>query len=113
MDGGCPGYLTSPAPPTGPSLVGMVQKDWASQNSIALSWKEAEQPSLPVVDYEIKYYEKVQQLSTADTERSSGQLACNQKHKLCCLLNLTLVSITLHSIIAPNPHPQTPHLQSL
>ncbi|XP_031416827.1 ephrin type-A receptor 6 isoform X1 [Clupea harengus] len=52
----------------GPSLVGMVQKDWASQNSIALSWKEAEQPSLPVVDYEIKYYEKEhEQLSYSST----------------------------------------------
>lgn len=66
MDGGCPGQLTSLRAPAGPSLVGMVQKDWASHNSIALSWKEAEQPSLPVLDYEIKYYEKVQQLPKAD-----------------------------------------------
>ncbi|XP_041940028.1 ephrin type-A receptor 6-like isoform X2 [Alosa sapidissima] len=52
----------------GPSLVGMVQKDWASQNSIALSWKEAEQPLLPVLDYEIKYYEKEhEQLSYSST----------------------------------------------
>ncbi|XP_062390644.1 ephrin type-A receptor 6-like isoform X2 [Sardina pilchardus] len=52
----------------GPSLVGMVQKDWASQNSIALSWKEAEQPPLPVLDYEIKYYEKEhEQLSYSST----------------------------------------------
>ncbi|XP_028846092.1 ephrin type-A receptor 6-like isoform X1 [Denticeps clupeoides] len=42
----------------GVSLVGMVQKDWASQNSIALSWQDAEPPSLPVLEYEIKYYEK-------------------------------------------------------
>ncbi|MGH0168681.1 UNVERIFIED_CONTAM: hypothetical protein FKN15_055103 [Acipenser sinensis] len=43
---------------SGPSLIGMVRKDWASQNSIALSWQEQEQPSTAVLDYEIKYYEK-------------------------------------------------------
>ncbi|KAG7222343.1 hypothetical protein INR49_016298 [Caranx melampygus] len=42
----------------GPALVGVVRKDWASQNSIALSWSEVEQPPSDIVDYEIKYYEK-------------------------------------------------------
>ncbi|KAM6970292.1 ephrin type-A receptor 6-like [Aplochiton taeniatus] len=43
----------------GPSLVGALKKDWASPNSIALSWQEPEQQAgLPVLDYEIKYYEK-------------------------------------------------------
>ncbi|KAJ8415167.1 hypothetical protein AAFF_G00008650 [Aldrovandia affinis] len=42
----------------GPSLVGVVRKDWASQNSIALSWQEPEQTTVAVLDYEIKYYEK-------------------------------------------------------
>lgn len=42
--------------------MGVVRKDWASQNSIALSWQEPELPALPVLDYEIKYYEKVQRL---------------------------------------------------
>ncbi|KAJ8256029.1 hypothetical protein COCON_G00198930 [Conger conger] len=52
----------------GPSLVGVVRKDWASQNSIALSWQEPEQPALPVLDYEIKYYEKEhEQLSYSST----------------------------------------------
>ncbi len=44
----------------GPSLIGALKKDWASPNSIALSWQQPEQTSLPVLDYEIKYYEKVQ-----------------------------------------------------
>lgn len=44
----------------GPSLVGAVKKDWASPNSIALSWQQPEQMALPILDYEIKYYEKVQ-----------------------------------------------------
>ena len=43
----------------GPSLVGALKKDWASPNSIALSWQEPELPALLVLDYEIKYYEKV------------------------------------------------------
>lgn len=43
----------------GPSVVGAVKKDWASPNSIALSWQQPEQTVLPILDYEIKYYEKV------------------------------------------------------
>ncbi|XP_077150222.1 ephrin type-A receptor 6 isoform X1 [Ranitomeya variabilis] len=41
-----------------PSLIGMVRKDWASQNSIALSWQEPDYPNGVILDYEIKYYEK-------------------------------------------------------
>ena len=48
-----------PLPPSGPSLVGQLKKDWASPNSIALSWQAPEQTPLPVLDYEVKYYEKV------------------------------------------------------
>lgn len=44
---------------SGPSLVGVVRKDWASQTSIALSWQETELPHAAILDYEIKYYEKV------------------------------------------------------
>ncbi|XP_066562105.1 ephrin type-A receptor 6 [Amia ocellicauda] len=52
----------------GPSLVGMVRKDWASQNSIALSWLEPENPNTAILDYEIKYYEKEhEQLSYSST----------------------------------------------
>ncbi|XP_030437391.1 ephrin type-A receptor 6 isoform X3 [Gopherus evgoodei] len=40
------------------SLIGMVRKDWASQNSIALSWQEPDFPNGAILDYEIKYYEK-------------------------------------------------------
>lgn len=46
----------------GPSLVGALKKDWASPNSIALSWQQPEQTTLPILDYEIKYYEKVQSM---------------------------------------------------
>uniref|UniRef100_A0A3P8R3L0 Ephrin type-A receptor 6 n=1 Tax=Astatotilapia calliptera TaxID=8154 RepID=A0A3P8R3L0_ASTCA len=52
----------------GPALVGVVRKDWASQNSIALSWSEVEKPPSDIVDYEVKYYEKEQeQLSYSST----------------------------------------------
>eukprot|EP00064_Thunnus_orientalis_P004293 superscaffoldBa00000387_g4304 len=52
----------------GPSLVGSLKKDWASPNSIALSWQQPEQTALPILDYEIKYYEKEhEQLSYSST----------------------------------------------
>lgn len=44
---------------SGPALVGVIRKDWASQNSIALSWSQVEQPPSDIVDYEVKYYERV------------------------------------------------------
>ncbi|MEQ2308425.1 Ephrin type-A receptor 6, partial [Ameca splendens] len=51
-----------------PSLVGAVKKDWASPNSIALSWQQPEETTLPIIDYEVKYYEKEQeQLSYSST----------------------------------------------
>ncbi|KAJ8351671.1 hypothetical protein SKAU_G00231470 [Synaphobranchus kaupii] len=57
----------------GPPLVGLVKKDWASQNSITLSWQEPEQPSVTVVDYEIKYYEKEhEQLSYSSTRTKTA-----------------------------------------
>lgn len=43
----------------GPSLIGALKKDWASPSSIALSWQQPEQSTLPILEYEIKYYEKV------------------------------------------------------
>lgn len=43
----------------GPSLIGALKKDWASPSSIALSWQQPEQAALPILEYEIKYHEKV------------------------------------------------------
>ncbi|XP_058479232.1 ephrin type-A receptor 6-like isoform X1 [Solea solea] len=52
----------------GPSVVGALKKDWASLNSIALSWQQPEQSMLSILDYEIKYYEKErEQLSYSST----------------------------------------------
>ncbi|XP_070410919.1 ephrin type-A receptor 6 isoform X6 [Nothobranchius furzeri] len=61
MDGHCRGVL-------GPAFLGIVKKDWATYNSIALSWSEVQQPHSDIVDYEVKYYEKEQeQLSYSST----------------------------------------------
>ncbi|KAK5604605.1 Ephrin type-A receptor 6 [Crenichthys baileyi] len=52
--------------------MGIVRKDWAIHNSIALSWSEVEQPPSDIVDYEVKYYEKEQeQLSYSSTRTKS------------------------------------------
>ncbi|XP_042558799.1 ephrin type-A receptor 6 [Clupea harengus] len=60
---------------TGPSLVQAIRRDWASQTSIALSWREVEQPPAPILDYEIKYYEKEQeQLSYSSTRSQSARV---------------------------------------
>uniref|UniRef100_A0A8C5EZY9 Ephrin type-A receptor 6 n=1 Tax=Gouania willdenowi TaxID=441366 RepID=A0A8C5EZY9_GOUWI len=56
----------------GPALVGIINKDWSTQDSIALSWSEMEQPPSEIVEYEVKYYEKEQeQLSYSSTRTKS------------------------------------------
>uniref|UniRef100_H2ZUW3 receptor protein-tyrosine kinase n=1 Tax=Latimeria chalumnae TaxID=7897 RepID=H2ZUW3_LATCH len=58
-----------------PPLIGLVRKDWASQNSIALSWQEPEHPNGVILDYEIKYYEKEhEQLSYSSTRSKSASV---------------------------------------
>ncbi|KAJ0002299.1 hypothetical protein NQD34_002095 [Periophthalmus magnuspinnatus] len=53
-----------------PALVGVVRKDWATENSIALSWEQVEQPPADVVDYEVKYYEREQEQLSYSSTRS-------------------------------------------
>ncbi|XP_033002638.1 ephrin type-A receptor 6 isoform X2 [Lacerta agilis] len=55
-----------------PSLIGMVRKDWASQNSIALSWQDPDFPNGAILDYEIKYYEKEHELLSYSSTRSKA-----------------------------------------
>ncbi|KAG7277670.1 hypothetical protein CRUP_024490 [Coryphaenoides rupestris] len=51
-----------------PTLVAALKKDWASPYSIALSWQEPDDGTLPILEYEIKYYEKEhEQLSYSST----------------------------------------------
>ncbi|XP_067848941.1 ephrin type-A receptor 6 [Heptranchias perlo] len=61
-----------------PSLIGFVRKDWASQNTIGLSWQEPEHPNGIILDYEIKYYEKEhEQLSYSSTRSKSSSVIIN------------------------------------
>ncbi|XP_043928081.1 ephrin type-A receptor 3 [Protopterus annectens] len=46
-----------------PSPVIVVKKDRTSRNSVTLSWVEPEHPNGIILDYEIKYYEKDQEMS--------------------------------------------------
>ncbi|XP_028655681.2 ephrin type-A receptor 6 isoform X1 [Erpetoichthys calabaricus] len=62
--------ITIPIDQTGPSLIGVVRKDWATHSSIALSWQEPLQPTLAVLDYEIKYYEKEHEQMSYSSTRS-------------------------------------------
>lgn len=53
-----------PAPPiyplsTAPSPITVIRKDRTSRNSVSLSWQEPEHPNGIILDYEVKYYEKV------------------------------------------------------
>nr|XP_036857608.1 ephrin type-A receptor 6 isoform X2 [Manis javanica] len=57
---------------TTPSLIGMVRKDWASQNSIALSWQAPAFSNGAILDYEIKYYEKEHEQLTYSSTRSKA-----------------------------------------
>ncbi|XP_053295644.1 LOW QUALITY PROTEIN: ephrin type-A receptor 6-like [Pleuronectes platessa] len=52
----------------GPTVFGALKKDWASPNSIALSLAATNRTALPILDYEVKYYEKEhEQLSYSST----------------------------------------------
>ncbi|XP_013208553.2 ephrin type-A receptor 6 isoform X2 [Microtus ochrogaster] len=55
-----------------PSLIGMMRKDWASQNSLALSWQAPAFTNGAILDYEIKYYEKEHEQLTYSSTRSKA-----------------------------------------
>lgn len=44
---------------TAPSQVMAVRQENASQNSVTLFWHEPAQPNGVILEYDIKYYEKV------------------------------------------------------
>ena len=48
-------YVFYPAP----SQVTVIRKEKTSRNSVSLSWQQPERPNGIILDYEIKYYEKV------------------------------------------------------
>lgn len=51
--------LAPPIPYTAPSPITVIRKDRTSRNSVSLSWQEPEHPNGIILDYEVKYYEKV------------------------------------------------------
>uniref|UniRef100_A0A8C7EZC8 receptor protein-tyrosine kinase n=1 Tax=Oncorhynchus kisutch TaxID=8019 RepID=A0A8C7EZC8_ONCKI len=54
-----------------PSPVTVIRKDRTSRNSISLSWLEPERPNGIILDYEVKYYEKVGKVKTEGVTFSS------------------------------------------
>ncbi|XP_029567638.1 ephrin type-A receptor 6 [Salmo trutta] len=87
----------------GPFMVGVLKKDWASQNSIALSWLEPEQISLLVVDYEVKYYEKEhEELSYSSTRtKAPSVVITGLKPSTCYVFSLRTRTSAGHSAYSP------------
>lgn len=55
-----PTHLTEAGlPPLAPSQVVVIRQERAGQTSVSLLWQEPEQPNGIILEYEIKYYEKV------------------------------------------------------
>lgn len=84
-------------------MVGVLKKDWASQNSIALSWLEPEQISLLVVDYEVKYYEKEhEELSYSSTRtKAPSVIITGLKPSTCYIFSLRTRTSAGHSAYSP------------
>ena len=55
--------------PPAPSPVTVIKKEKTSRNSVSLSWQQPERPNGIILDYEIKYYEKVGPVMIAMTTR--------------------------------------------
>ncbi|XP_030198575.1 ephrin type-A receptor 6 [Gadus morhua] len=74
----------------GPTLVAALKKDWASPYSIALSWHEPDDGALPILDYEIKYYEKEhEQLSYSSTRsKAPSVIISGLKPATCYVFSL-------------------------
>ncbi|KAL0963554.1 hypothetical protein UPYG_G00307890 [Umbra pygmaea] len=87
----------------GAFMVGMLKKDWASQNSIALSWLEPELPLVTVLDYEIKYYEKEhEELSYSSTRtKSPSVIITGLKASTCYVFSLRTRTLAGHSAYSP------------
>lgn len=66
-----PSALTEPPGPPAPSQVVVIRQEQAGQTSVSLLWQEPEQPNGIILEYEIKYYEKV----PAGKEKGGGTQA--------------------------------------
>lgn len=58
---------TLPSVPPAPSQVVVVRQESTGQNSVTLLWQEPDQPNGIILEYEIKYYEKVMLSSLPQT----------------------------------------------
>uniref|UniRef100_A0A3B4AMW6 Ephrin type-A receptor 6 n=1 Tax=Periophthalmus magnuspinnatus TaxID=409849 RepID=A0A3B4AMW6_9GOBI len=63
-------FITVSTDQGGPSVVSAMKKDWASPNSIALSWQQPEQTAMPILEYEVKYYEKEHEQTSYSSTRT-------------------------------------------
>lgn len=81
--------------------MGEVRKDSASHNSIALSWSQVEQPPSNIVDYEVKYYEKVVFDIITDNTSAAVVLTSNYTRKRLQSLSNRSAACIITSII-PN-----------
>lgn len=50
----------------------MIRQERAGQTSVSLLWREPEQPSGIILEYEIKYYEKVPPTGTGQGGGAAG-----------------------------------------
>lgn len=60
--------------PPAPSPVTVIKKEKTSRNSVSLSWQQPERPNGIILDYEIKYYEKVGAGLITDDELHNSSL---------------------------------------
>lgn len=66
--------------PPAPSPVTIIKKVKTSRNSVSLSWQQPERPNGIILDYEIKYYEKV----------GAGLISGSALHSSSLILSLML-----------------------
>lgn len=65
-------FPSLPASLAAPSTVPIMHQVSATMRSITLSWPQPEQPNGIILDYEIRYYEKVSRICTPDVSSSVG-----------------------------------------
>lgn len=65
-------FPSLPASSAAPSTVPIMHQVSATMRSITLSWPQPEQPNGIILDYEIRYYEKVSRICTPDVSSTVG-----------------------------------------
>lgn len=68
----CVNFPSLPASSAAPSTVPIMHQVSATMRSITLSWPQPEQPNGIILDYEIRYYEKVSRICTPDVSSTVG-----------------------------------------